>query len=172
MHGVGLLALLLGVGLMFYLMFGAGGKGSAGQALEAQQQAQSVGNQLSGKDESGKLVTQSIKFEAGLKGIAVSEVTPGSPFDTLYGLKAGDVITEIGPLDAKTQAADNSTADAFLRTAYAQAQTLTVQRDGQRLTLPQPAAPGTATPAPQRTTPRNQLEGILKGRSEDAVPKH
>lgn len=172
MQGLGLVGLLLVVALVFYLMFGAGGKGSAGTALEAQKQTESVGNQLSGKDDEGQLVTQTIKFEAGSKGIAVNEVTPGSAFETMYGLKTGDVIVEIGPLDAKTQAADNGTADAYLRTAYAQAQTLGVLRDGQKLTLPQPATPGAPTATPQRTTPRNQLEGILKGRSEDSVPKH
>jgi C-terminal processing protease CtpA/Prc len=170
MQGVGLLALLLGVALIFYLMFASGGKGSVGQALQVQKETQSFGNEISGKDAEGKLVTQSIVFDAGAKGIVVQSVTAGGAFATKYGLQAGDVILEIGPLVAKDQAADNHTADAYLRDAYARSEPLVVQRAGQRVTLPivqTGVNPGTL----QRTTPRGQLEDILKRKAED-VPTH
>lgn len=172
MQGVGLLALLLGVALIFYLMFAAGGKGSAGQALEAQKQTQSFGNEISGKDAQGEIVTKSIAFDASNKGIVVQSVTAGGAFATKYGLQAGDVILEIGPLVAKDQAADNTTADAYLRDAYARSEPLVVQRGGQRVTLPTPVGPPGPNPGNmQRTTPRGQLEDILKRKSED-VPTH
>ena len=172
MQGVGLLALLLGVALIFYLMFGGKGGGSAGQALQVQKQTQSFGNQVSGKDADGKIVTESIKFEAGPKGVVVSTVTAGGAFDRKYGLRAGDVIQEIGSLSAKEQATDDRTADAYLRDAYARDWPLVVQRGTDRLTLPQQAPETPGVPPVQRTTPRNQLDNILKGRPDGGIPTH
>ncbi|MDB5327168.1 MAG: hypothetical protein JWM57_2737 [Phycisphaerales bacterium] len=168
MQGVGLLALLLGVALIFYLMFAGGGKGSVGQALETKKQSEQQIYSSVGRDQNAKLASDSIQFDTNDKGVVIQAVTAGGAFDTKYGVRAGDVITEIGPLTVKDVAGD---AKGALNLAFARNDTLMVLRSGQRITLPQATAPGYVVPPPQRTTPRSQLEGILKQKSDD-VPTH
>ena len=149
--GIGLIGLLLCAGITFYLMFGGpGNPGTVRTDLEARKQANEFGNQISGKDVNGEIVTKSIAFQAGSRGIEVSNVTRGGAFDMKYGLQSGDVILEIGPLDAKQQASDNGTADAYLRDAYARGEQLVVNRGVQQLTLPdqRQTAPTVAGAAP------------------------
>lgn len=170
MQGVGLLALLLGVALIFYLMFagGPGGKGSVGQALETKKTTEKQVNEIAGRDEQSKPVTDSITYDTNDKGIVVTSVVPGGAMEQKYGLKAGDIILEVGPLVAKELAGD---AKGSLMLAYSRNDNLIVQRAGQRVTLPIPAAQGVYVPPPQRTTPRSQLEGVLN-QKRDEVPTH
>ena len=163
--GIGLIGLLLAVGIIFYVMFAAGGSGSAGQALKTGQAVKPQVEQIAGKDEQGRIATDSIKFDTGKNGIDVQSVVPGGAFEQYFGLKAGDTITMVGPLPAKDMGMDD--AKAFLLQAFQQNQDLTVRRDGAELKLPQAAAV-----APNhRQTPRGQLQDILKGRP-DEVPTH
>ncbi|MGC4033291.1 MAG: PDZ domain-containing protein [Tepidisphaeraceae bacterium] len=190
MQGIGLLGLLVVVALVFYLMFAAGGKGSAGTALEAKKTMETQTYSAVGRDAEGESVSKSIQFDTDNKGIVVKDVTAGGAMDTKYGLKAGDVILEVGPLIVKEQAGD---AKGMLELAYARSETLVVLRGTQRIKLPDdrnvvavptpaPAQPQAQTPPPaepqpaaqppqQRMTPRRQIEGILNGR-RDEVPTH
>lgn len=164
--GIGLIGLLLAVGIIFYVMFAAGGSGSAGQALKTGADVKPQVDQIAGKDEQGRIATDSIKFDTGKNGIDVQSVVPNGAFEQFFGLKAGDTITMVGPLPAKEMSPDD--AKAYLLTAFQQNQELTVRRDGQEIKLPQAPAPGAPV---KRQNPRGQLQDILKGRP-DEVPTH
>ena len=142
--GVGLLALLMGVALMFYLM-----SQNASVDLAAKKQADATVNQFSGKDANGKLATDTIGIDAGTKGVTVTRVDADGAFEQKFGIKAGDLIVEIGPL-TKDQFGDNATAKAYLHDAYARDEALVVVRDGQRVTLPEPGTPASARPTGQQ----------------------
>lgn len=148
--GIGLLALLMGVALMFYLM-----SRDAGTSLAVKKQADQVGNQISGKDANGKLATDTLTFDADAKGVKVNTVEPGGAFEQKFGIKAGDLIVEIGPL-SRDQFQDNSTAKAYLHDAYARDEQLVVVRGNERLTLPQ-----AGTPAAGRPTAQQQVQDLM-----------
>ena len=163
--GIGLIGLLLSVAIIFYMMFGGpGNPGYVRGDLEAQKQADKEVEQISGKDSNGKLATDSVTIEASDKGILVKNVESGGAFDQHFGLQTGDVILDIGPLDAKTQASDDSTAKAYLHDAYARNEQLVVQRGPKRLTLPDdrtPPPPGTPQPQQQRMNPMLQAHNLV-----------
>jgi len=161
--GIGLIGLLLAVGLVFYLMFGGpGNPGSVRTDLEAKKQADTFVNQISGKDAKGELATDSISIEAGSRGILVKTVEPGGAFAQHFGIQPNDVILDIGPLDAKTQATDDETAKAFLHRAYAQGWQLVVQRGAERVTLPT-----SGNPAPQAPT----MQSVQSPPDQQAAPQ-
>src|SRR5262245_7159934 len=94
--GIGLVALLLGVGLMVYL-FSIFSIPVARQGKNAQEEAR----QISGRGEDGRSALESIGLtrqekNGKLVALQVTRVDPGGPMDLFYGLRAGDVITEIG----------------------------------------------------------------------------
>ena len=154
--GIGLLVLLFAVALMFYMM-----SSSASVDVAAKKQAELQVNQFSGKDQSGKLATDSIAIDTDPKGVLVKSVEAGGAFDLKFGIKAGDLIVEIGPL-AKDQFQDPATAKAYLHDAYARDETLVVQRGSDRVTLPQPG-----TPAAARPTGQQQMQDLI-----NKVPTH
>ena len=156
--GIGLIALLMGVGLMFYLM-----SSSAEVNIAAKKQAETQINQIGGRTSQGRPVTDTVKVESTPKGAKVLSVETDSPLVTQLGLKAGDVVVEIGPF-APDQFADDATARAFLSDAVARNMPLVVQRDGSRVTLPQasPPAQGGATPVEPRNNPQRQAQDLLK----------
>ena len=74
--GVGLIGLLLTAGIIFYLAWGGpNNPGYVRPALEAKKQTEVMTNALSGRDEQGTPVTDTITYEPSPKGIVVSAVT-------------------------------------------------------------------------------------------------
>lgn len=175
--GIGLIGLLIGVGLMFYLTFGGGSNpGYVRPALEAKKDTETLVNAVSGRDSDGIPVTDSITFDIEPKGIRVKTVDPQGPLAQKFGLLSGDLITDIGPLSADQFATSVSDAKAYMQAQYARPDSWTVIRGNQRIRLPEQrhvgmntdssAAPAEgASPAPEvisqpRTNPRNQARDL------------
>lgn len=141
--GIGLLSILIAAGLIFWLSFGPTGNGNKngyeGKVLEEGRKARDAANQVAGKDADGVPAAESIKLDdvnvdGHLKRIKVVSVVAGGPFDSAYGIKAGDEITEVGGLDVAMN--DNGgLAQAMVIEAYARNQPLTVRRGEQKVTL-------------------------------------
>jgi hypothetical protein len=155
MKGLGILALLLGVGLMFYLMFGSGyGKGVSDANKQMKEDAQG----FSGRDAEGTPVTETVTFEPAEKngkvtGIRILTVVPGGAMEKKYGLRPADIVygDTASPFDTVVSNADD--CKTFLHTAYQYNRPLEVDRSGQKIRLPEQRnvgpAPVSATPAPQ-----------------------
>ncbi len=141
--GIGLLALLIGACVIFWISFGPMGgnakHGYEGEVLTQGKNAQQQANQVSGHDENGVPVSESIKLEevdvdGHLRRLKVNSVVAGGPFDTAYKLRAGDEITEIGDMNVR----DNDNGDlakALVYEAYGRNQPLSVQRDGRTVKM-------------------------------------
>lgn len=133
------------------------------QVKQSGDYARGKAEQWAGVDSSGARVSDSIQLapfpaEGQLRGLVVSNINPGGPMQTYYGLATGDVIIEIGPLVLTDY--DFGTARDLASEAYQRQQPLTIRREGQvyvlprdKSTAPAPAAapgaptlPGSATP--------------------------
>ncbi|HEX8341880.1 MAG TPA: hypothetical protein VF624_13315 [Tepidisphaeraceae bacterium] len=182
MNGVGILAVLVGVAVIFVVMFSIGGKGSVGTALDVKKQAESEIGQVSGRDASGKPLTDTIAFESTPGGAVVTAIDAGGALQTQYGLMPGDVLVEIGPV-GREQINSDSDAKAFLSQGAGRRDPLKIIRNGQRLTLPDqrdvglaaapqavPPPPSTDTP-PSATPPAVQPRTTPKGQALDLVNK-
>lgn len=142
--------------------------------LESGNAAQKQAQQLSGRDENGVPVMDSYKAQqhstgSKIDGITITDLVPGGPMQTYYGLQKGDIVTDIGELSVTTLADPGgySMAKSMLDEAYQKQQSLVVNRNGTKLTLPQQrgagtAANGAAAPAPagNNNALNNQLNQI------------
>lgn len=176
--GIGLIGLLIGVGLIFYLTFGGGSNpGYVRPALEVKRESETLVNAVSGRDSSGVPVTDSITFDIESKGIRVKTVDPQGALARKFGLLPGDLITEIGPLTVDQFATSVSDAKVHMQAQYARPDSWTVVRGNQRIRLPEQRNVGTTTgslsapadgasPEPEaqssqpRTNPRNQARDL------------
>jgi hypothetical protein len=160
--GIGLIGLLMGVGIMFYLSFGGGtNPGTVRPALEAKRETKELVNAVSGRDANSVPVTDSITFTLEPKGVRVKTVDPQGALAKQFGLIPGDLITEIGPLAADQFATSESDAKAFMQAQYARPDAWTVVRGTQRIKLPEQRNVGlesVATPPAVPTTPETNVE--------------
>ena len=97
---------------------------------------------MGGNDPGGAPFHQSLTTAAwpegggSLRGLLVQSVDPAGVAATYYGLRAGDVIEQIGPQDVGGYVvSDEQLATEFLDDAFARAFPLTVRRNGEKLTL-------------------------------------
>lgn len=174
----GMVSLLVTVAIILYLMVGGGtgGPGYLQQVSKTNKQLKGQVNVISGYDEGRQiLATDSIKYHIDRAGgrpkLMVTEVMPGGPMDTRFGLKPNDRVLEIGALDVNMNVSNFDDATAALHDAYARNGTLVVLRDGEKITLPDAAhlakieamkkqaaldeaaaAQAPATPAPEAST--------------------
>ncbi len=160
----GLVSLLVAVGIMLYLF----AKYDIPIAREGQKTTEQV-QQISGRGPDGVPVSQSIVLEpqersGKLVSVVVTSLTPGGPMEKYYGLRPNDQITQVNGIGLDILAGtDVQQAKNFVAEAYQRSQPLLVVRDGQQITLPQPAGtpmsasppapsaantPNTAAPAP------------------------
>jgi hypothetical protein len=161
--GIGLVALLIGVGLMVY-MFAQFEipKMKTGKHLKAQAQ------QISGRGEGGEAASDSFATQPQFKGsrfegLSVTSIMAGGAMDSYYGLRQGDTILAINGMRlADISNGDEEMAKSLVAEAFSKKQELMVRRGGQTLNLPSAAgfaspppgpAPGnaTATPAPAQS---------------------
>jgi hypothetical protein len=156
--GFGLVALLVGVGLLVWLFAPGGATNYTGEVLKSGQKAREEVNQLAGNAPAGGMTfKESVEVDAQSSGgktvaLLVNKVEPAGPAATYFGLRRGDLITDIGPLQVKDMMSGADEGLDFLMDAYQKKQTITVMRDEQRITLPGGAAlatPGAPQPAPQ-----------------------
>lgn len=153
----GLVGLLVVVGIVVYALGPGGGTNYVGTVVEKGQKAEQQVNQLAGNARDGSMsFKESITVdEQSANGrtvaLLVNTIKPTGPAATYFGLKRGDLITEIGPLEIKTM--DGDAGLDFLMDAYQKQGEITVMRDDQKIKLPGGqvvgAAPGvTVTPQP------------------------
>ena len=134
--GLGLLSLLVAAAIIFYISFGGPGGGVEGNAMKENKDLREQGNQITGHDENGVPVSESIKLDevavdGHLRRLKVVSVVPGGPFATAYGLQANDEITEIGGLDVSMND-DAGLAKTLVYGAYQENKPLTIVRGGQK----------------------------------------
>lgn len=181
--GIGLVSLLMVVGIILMVAFSGPHGGYVPTVLNAGNSGQQQANQISGHDENGIPVSETIALEeqdssdGHLRGLTVKTILPTSPMVSSYGLTAGDVITEIGGLSIRDS--DPELAKAQVYESYMRNQSLTVLRNGQQLTInpdtalttahpgyfPKPGTTvtGNAPPAPtpaEQQNPLNQIQNI------------
>ena len=141
--GFGLLGLLMVVAIIFWVSYGPMGKaapnGYVGVVQKKGAEARDEANQISGHDDNGVPVSESIKtdevdVDGQFRRIKVVSLVPGGPFDTAFKLQPGDEITEIGGLPVNMNN-DYGLAQAQLYESIARNQPLTLMRQGQKLTV-------------------------------------
>jgi hypothetical protein len=142
-----LLSLLVVVGIMLFI-YKMDVIPTAQVGVQAQDQAQ----QMSGHDTNGRAAMNSFKceeFDVGnqFRGIKITDVLAGGAMDTAYGLKVGDVVTQLGPDDI-TIFGGYDPAVGQLQQAYQENLPLTITRDGNKMTLT-PKGPLNALNIPQ-----------------------
>jgi membrane-associated protease RseP (regulator of RpoE activity) len=137
--GIGLLSLLLAVAIILMVMFSGPHGGYVPTVINTGQTARQQANQISGRDENGMPVKDSIVLEEDssggqLRGMVVKSVVSTGPMATAYGLKAGDEIVQVWGLRVRDQN-DPGMVKAQIYESYGRNQPLVIQRDGQELTL-------------------------------------
>ena len=159
--GIGLVGLLIVAAITFWIMFGGKdqGGGYVRTELETRAKETEIVNNMGGKDASGALVTDSITYVAEPdRDIVITTIEKNSPFDTKYGIRAGDKVLELGPLPIKGMVSTDAEARDQLINAFQHSFQIVVDRGGQKLTLPDdrqtdPAAGATATAPPTAAAP-------------------
>jgi S1-C subfamily serine protease len=131
----GLVSLLVVLAVVMYLF-----KTVDAPEIEGAKKAQDQAQQISGRDANGVAAMSSYKaeeFDVGnqLRGIKITDVTAGGPMDQFYGLKVGDVVLQIGGLDAASLG-DYGSAKGQLDQAFQESKSLLVDRGGTQMTLP------------------------------------
>jgi hypothetical protein len=136
----GLVGILVGIGVLVWLM-GKSYLPYTQQVLRSGQSAESQVQQLAGRDENMRNVAESAELEVQHNSsgqpasILVLSVVERGAYERFWGLKRNDSIVSIGPLSVRDAATSNSAARDFVQEAYQRSQSLTVIRDGQKLTL-------------------------------------
>lgn len=154
----GLAALLVAVGLMFYLFT----KNTA-ETLKVAKPMQQEARQMAGRGQDGQSAENSFQCEPEQRGnrldaLVVTDVTPGGAADTFYGMKKGDKIIEITTGGGLQKVNDASNGDPGMAKAmlaqysFAASQPIVVIRNGTQMTLPASAAPAVAN-APAAANP-------------------
>ena len=133
--GFGLLSLLIAVGIMLYM------ESLQSNEMHTAQVAHQEAAQISGRGDNGipamdSYTAQSYPPNGDFRGIQITAVTAGGPMDTYYGLKVGDIVTQIGGMDVTGLGGQYDMAKAELDEAFQNARTLTITRNGTQMTLP------------------------------------
>jgi hypothetical protein len=181
----GLVGLLVTVGVIAWLMYAIEAP-DIQASHAAQQQAETLVNQLNGQDANGVKIEDAYKVFADsrddgkLQDLQVTQVMSGGPMDIKFGLKPNDVITaaidghmvrtDLNGLNSEQEGKD------AIHEAYTGGGQLIVQRGDQTLTLPlpksTPAPAPTPTAQPPALTPQQQqtaqkTEQQQEGKSND-----
>ena len=176
---IGLAGILVTMGVIIWIM-SAITLPSAKQAIDVKREVTPKVEQWAGHTTEGTRAVDTFRVKGEqspggrLTGLVVSEVVEGAAIDKYFGLRAGDVIIEIGPLSVRDQdsvaAAKDLVVDQYQRSGQ-----VTVRRDGKKLKLPQPkglevpgAAPPPADPAAAPAAPAAAGEKSTGG---DSVQK-
>jgi hypothetical protein len=149
---------------------------SASTVIPAGNEARQAAEQIAGRDQNGKPISQTITLEPVYRGgqlqaMAVSALDANGPMSTYFGLKVGDQITQVGPLEVSGMN-DAGLAKAEVDEAYQKMMPLVVTRDGQKVKLPAASPPAAsvnqqgpapaAAPSPaNRTDTRSPLQRQL-----------
>jgi hypothetical protein len=160
--GVGLLSLLIVAAICMYLTFGTKSHpGYDATVMEQGKKAREEANQVSGRTADSVPIMNTFQMEevdsgGQFKRVKVVSIDPGTPMETVYGLKAGDEITRVGDMGV----ADNNDyglAVATIQEAYQRNEPLTVLRNGEHMTLTPTSSPiSKLLGIPKATPPASQ----------------
>jgi hypothetical protein len=151
-------------------------------SIDAGNKATEQINVVAGRDDSGTPVKASATLEpqstnGKIDNILVTGVVADGAYAKVWGLQRNDVITEIGPLPVSQVVSDAGSADDYVMDAYQHGQTLTIFRNGAKMTLTPvsaltPATPG--VPAAQPNTSGNPLQNQLDSIQSQSqqIPTH
>lgn len=177
--GLGILSLLVCVAIILFVMYSGPGGGYMPTALKAGHSAQSQAQQLSGRNENGMPVQDTIGLKEVDKngneyGLKVHMILPTCPLISMYGLQKGDVITQVGPLTMREENDPEMMKDQVYE-AGQQGRSIVIERDGKKLTLQphgplQEAHPGLFPKAQQPTDQSSPLQQQLKAIQQ--IPTH
>jgi hypothetical protein len=138
--GIGLLSLLIVAALVFYLTFGTKAHpGYDATVLEKGKVAREQASQISGRTDDGTPITDTITMEEVDQGgqfrrLKVTSIMPGTPMETVYGLKVGDEIIKADDMGV----ADNNDpglGKTLVATSYQHNKPIVVLRNDQEMTL-------------------------------------
>ena len=181
----GLVSVLVTLGIIMLavsmMMDSTGGVSVIGAGQNAREEAK----QIAGIGRDGEAATQSATLQeitgsgGRLDNLLVTRVKPGGAYDTHFGLKVNDSITHINGMKVNDISnGDGSLAKALLSDAYQRQWPITVVREGQQITLPQPGAvpagPAPAAAAGGPTTAPSSVQeasGSAYRRQLDAIKK-
>lgn len=180
----GLVGLLVMIGIIYLIFLKV-----EAPTLETGKKAQDQAQQISGRGEDGRAMTDSFKtapenMNGRLEALDVTDVTPGGAAEQYYGLKKGDRIVEITTqagmekMNGASILSDPEMAKISVQSAFQASWPIVVMRKGRQITLPatpaqiaaaeqQPSAapaPAAAPPtsAPSTPTPdENSPQGQL-----------
>jgi hypothetical protein len=132
--------------------------------LETGKKAQDQAQQISGRGEDGRAMTDSFKTapenkNGRLEALDVTAVTPGGAAEQYYGLKKGDRIIEITTqaglekMNGASILSDPEMAKISVQSAFQASWPIVVMRNGRQITLPAtPAELAAATARPVNTS--------------------
>jgi hypothetical protein len=172
----GLVGILVVVGIIFaFIHFTGYPEETLKQGNKAKEQA----SQMAGQDSQGVKAADSITLDplvldGKVRHVRVAKIMPDGPMAKHFGLMKNDSILAVGPLELKDQ--DEGFGKILIVDAYAKQMTLTVMRNGEKITLPggakvgsseatapgqptaqgQPTAPGQSTAPGQPAAPQKQ----------------
>jgi len=166
--GIGLLSLLVVIGIIVYLFAGpTGSDGSSyGETLaEANREAKEQVRQIAGRDADGRPANAGLTLGDADRGVVVESIEPDQVIASHYGLREGDVMTQIGPNDVGGMIiSGHEAAGDFLLAAYQANQSIEVIRDGETLALPAGEADNTQDGPPTAGQLPPQLQNLPTGR--------
>jgi hypothetical protein len=128
---------------------------TASTVIPAGEQARKQAEQIAGRGPNGRPASESITLEpvyrnGQLQSLVVRNIDATGPMAAYFGLKVGDQITQIGPLEVRGN--DAETAKAEVAGEYQRQWPLVIQRNNQEMKLPAATPPSAAQanqPAPQ-----------------------
>ena len=134
-------------------------------AIDAGNKATEQMNQVVGRDATGDPVKLSATLEpqsstGATTGVLVTSVKADGPYATFWKLQRNDLIVEIGPLPVKQVVTDTGAADDYVMDAYQHHESLTVVRDGQKMTLNGNESAATAG-KPKSDSIQDQLNSVI-----------
>ena len=170
---IGLAGILVTMGVIVWIM-SAITLPATKNALDVKKRVTPQVEQIAGHTSDGTRAVDTVQVKSEqsssgrMTGLIVTGVVEGAAMDKHFGLRKGDVITEIGPLAVKDLGAAAEAKD-YLVAEYQRSGQITVRRDGVETKLPLPAAqkPPAATPA----TPTEPPAPAGAGGSGDSLQK-
>lgn len=160
----GLVSLLVVVGVIVMLMKTYHPADTVRRGQDAREQAE----QFAGVGAAESIGFEPVHTQGGkLAGLKVARLEPGGVMEKAFGLKVGDLIVGVGPLEFRDMDADE--ARAFALEAYQRRQVLTVRRGDEPLKL-EWASPSQPRPEKQGGSAGSAGGNTALQRQLDAIP--
>src|SRR5688500_6399021 len=133
------------------------------QALDVKKKVEPQVEQIAGHTADGTRAVDTFQVKSQerggrLSGLVVTKVVQGAAMDKYFGLKEGDIVTEIGPLAVRDMGGAEEAKD-FVVAEYQRSGQITVTREGKEMKLPLPdhgKKPGAAPATPPGGDPLQQ----------------